>query len=230
MSLKHFDGAEALISQAMAKFKVTRERSDEKDSLRLTYRATEPIWCYKSGLKIPTDTPFIITDLTSQKESTETQGFLLHVAFPTEQCNKDDLIKQNIPCTIDPDTFDIWVEGMCNLAEVTTGVDDPTAADIISLYEAQLAYDTGKEEHINYSGLLGFVLVLLGLMAGTLSWGLQYSESKAVAVDIGLVAFFCGEIIFTLIAFIKHTRHAYADSQGGKNLLTQIAALRQQFS
>lgn len=230
MSLKHFDGAEALISQAMAKFKVAREHPDEKDSLRLTRRATEPIWCYESGLMISKDTPFVITSLTSQKESAKPQYFLLHMAFPTEQGDKDSLIQYSIPCVIDPNTFDIWVESTYNLAEITSSVDNTIATNMVSLYEAQLAYSTGKEEHTNYSGLLGFVLVLLGLMAGTLSWGLQYFEPKAVPVDIGLVALFCGAIIFTLIAFIKHTRHAYADSPEGKSQLTQIAALRQQFS
>lgn len=227
MSLEHIYGSEVLISQALAKFKVAHKDRDAKDTLRLTRITTTSIWCYKTDLKIPKGTPFIITDLTSQDKGAESQHFLLHLAFPMEQCTKDGLVKYSIPCVIDPDTFDIWVEGTCNLADVTTSVDDPTAADMISLYEAQLAYDTGKEEHVNYSGLLGFILVLQGLVAGILSWGLRYSEPKAVLVDIGLVALLCGAIIFTLIAFIKHTHHAYADSPEGISQLNQILALKQ---
>lgn len=229
MTLEHFRGRETLISQALLKFEAVYRFPDEKNPLRLTRRATEPIWCYGNDLKIQKGTIFLITDLTPNDADTG-RNFLLHVAFPMEEPNKDGLIRYTVPCTIDPDTFDILVNGKANLADITTGVNNTIAADVISLYESQLAYDIGEREHSSYGSCLAFAIFMLLLLTMMTARCLRTIEPDKLLWGVFLEILCVCSVAVTAALYIRHKRCSYETSNEGRRQLRQITKFRQRLN
>lgn len=234
MKLQKINYTDTLIYKALEKLDMFEllERDNKSyvfnPERNVPVRAAKTITLHRLNLQIPEGTLFFISRFRALPQFERTLNFELELAFPDEEEAKKSgkMVRRNVPCNIDSNTYEILVFGKMPLSELIEKVDGETTETMKELYRAECDYSEHgfiyDNKYYDSSNILKCIIAIALsisipclVFSCALAWQWFIPFGICIAIAIG----------FGIALAIKYFKHDYEETSDAKTLREKMSKL-----